>query len=350
MWSENQMFRNKRSQLSAFTLIELLVVVAIIALLLSILLPSLSQAREQAKSIKCLANLKAFSQGVSVYATGERDMLPAPLHPAVFKNQSLDSYKEYGVTDPATAMYYQGRQITWKIRKTFSDSSEMKGGATDQVATCPTAVGYNTEANVRAIGIRASRGIYPTYYSLNHWGGEAPEGLTFGSPRATNPGMYFGFSPSNTQAAWSPADLAMMAKYPGQPITKIPKASDEWMIADAWQRQTGNPLYAEFQQEGPYQSAWSGVAMPLSPPHFSKTSVDVTYMSDADRIGAGSTVARNRKDGRTNTGYFDGHASAVPSLRLMIGNNVLLYGFKGTVNPAQVNPPPENNAWKAVWK
>jgi prepilin-type N-terminal cleavage/methylation domain-containing protein/prepilin-type processing-associated H-X9-DG protein len=59
-----------------FTLIELLIVIAIIAMLVSILLPSLSRAKEQARTAVCLANLKGVGSAMSGYAARQNDALP----------------------------------------------------------------------------------------------------------------------------------------------------------------------------------------------------------------------------------------------------------------------------------
>jgi prepilin-type N-terminal cleavage/methylation domain-containing protein/prepilin-type processing-associated H-X9-DG protein len=60
-----------------FTLVELLVVIGIIALLISILLPSLNKARQSANAVKCATNLRAIGQGFALYAAEHKQRLPA---------------------------------------------------------------------------------------------------------------------------------------------------------------------------------------------------------------------------------------------------------------------------------
>jgi prepilin-type N-terminal cleavage/methylation domain-containing protein/prepilin-type processing-associated H-X9-DG protein len=69
-------FTPRRRQHSAFTLIELLVVISIITLLISILMPSLTRARDQAKSVHCLARLKEFGNAIATYEATSSGMLP----------------------------------------------------------------------------------------------------------------------------------------------------------------------------------------------------------------------------------------------------------------------------------
>lgn len=61
----------------AFTLIELLVVIAIIALLISILLPSLSRARELSKRTVCASNMRGIGQAMYIYAQDDPGTFPS---------------------------------------------------------------------------------------------------------------------------------------------------------------------------------------------------------------------------------------------------------------------------------
>ena len=63
---------------AAFTLVELLVVIGIIAVLISILLPSLNSAREQGKTTACNANLRQIHNGFAMYGVANKDWIPAP--------------------------------------------------------------------------------------------------------------------------------------------------------------------------------------------------------------------------------------------------------------------------------
>ena len=62
---------------AGFTLVELLVVIGIIAILISILLPTLSKVRESANAVKCASNMRSIGQGMQQYVTENKNTYPA---------------------------------------------------------------------------------------------------------------------------------------------------------------------------------------------------------------------------------------------------------------------------------
>ena len=79
-----------------FTLVELLVVIGIIALLISILLPSLSRAREQGNKVKCLSNLRQLGMGFIGYANLNKYYLPAGAPYNVFRPEDWIHWETSG--------------------------------------------------------------------------------------------------------------------------------------------------------------------------------------------------------------------------------------------------------------
>ncbi|NLX06133.1 MAG: prepilin-type N-terminal cleavage/methylation domain-containing protein [Phycisphaerae bacterium] len=93
----------------AFTLIELLVVVAIIAVLVSILLPALQSARDQAKTVMCTSNLKQMGIAFGMYADDNAGFLPLTGNQHDTTSWQYKLYEKYLVASDNPAAYYQLR-------------------------------------------------------------------------------------------------------------------------------------------------------------------------------------------------------------------------------------------------
>src|SRR5688500_1358535 len=109
-----------------FTLVELLVVIGIIALLISMLLPSLNKARAAANDVACLSNLRQLGMACQGYMNENKGVLPP------IASRSTSYYKRFWPHALAATKFV--------TISSYNDSTPTANGkATSGVFTCPSA-------------------------------------------------------------------------------------------------------------------------------------------------------------------------------------------------------------------
>jgi len=122
----------------AFTLVELLVVISVVALLMAILMPALSRAKQESQSIVCLNNLRQMLLAANVYAN-END----GFYPSAYYNKTVNGIKTRYCWDFSTTKDWSTTPATVKVRPGIL----WDGKTIEKIHQCPAFKGKSNTAN-----------------------------------------------------------------------------------------------------------------------------------------------------------------------------------------------------------
>jgi prepilin-type N-terminal cleavage/methylation domain-containing protein/prepilin-type processing-associated H-X9-DG protein len=223
-----------------FTLVELLVVIGIIALLIAVLLPALNRAREKARQVQCLSNMKQLSNAVIMFAGEHKGFMPGRGGSGTliwdtsgnrintgFSTESWDWIAYQRAQDPFTGgsggadqnITYSGLAkylgIKTQVHTTPAEANAISDGRAASVFRCPSDDVQNRPTTPPAPP-RTGSGLYRYSYSMN-----SNVGTRNGNPPVQKP-TWFGTTPEPSPRG---AGMRSWGDFTGK-ISSIRKSSE----------------------------------------------------------------------------------------------------------------------------
>jgi prepilin-type N-terminal cleavage/methylation domain-containing protein/prepilin-type processing-associated H-X9-DG protein len=329
----------RKSVSRAFTLVELLVVIGIIALLISILLPSLAKARRAAQTIACAANLRSIMQGVQIFASQNNGYIPGGPYSTgkfLFVNPLLNATPNpswSAAKCPSIVQVFDWASPIAKVMGTKFDEGESQISRASRFARmrdlpqfqCPTndvpALAFATD------GMSNNMAANPPVIITSGRMISYCTSIAFLLQRDRPTGGTWGLNTTRT-------DWNVPASYNCK-VSKVGDSSRKIFVADGAKYSTGSvspdwdlsymgTFGGAFGDQGPttFTRAWSRDGVPGS---------GVAGATDPRAYWArhGPTFRRKAPSGyyRFNCAFFDGHVETMDDLT---GSNPYLWYPKGT--------------------